>query len=68
MKKVIMKRMARIKLYKPRKIYKHRQIRIGRIYKKNKIYFGSSKKQKDRGVFRKLLKTFAAPILDIIAI
>ena len=34
------------------------------IYIKNKISFGSSKKQKGRRVFGKLLKTFAAPILD----
>ena len=66
-----MKRRTRIKLYKPRKIYKHRRIRRGRgkpYIKKNKIYFGSGKKQKGRGVFGKLLKTFAAPILDILPI
>ena len=59
-------------IYKPRKIYKHRRITRGcgkpyiniYIY----IYFGSSKKQKGRGVFGKLLKTFAALILDILPI
>ena len=68
MKKSNNEKKGKNKINKPRKIYKHRQIRRGRIYKKNKIYFGSGKKQKGRGVFRKLLKTFAAPILDIIPI
>ena len=32
------------------------------------IYFGCGKKQKGRGVFGRLLKTFAAPILDLLLI
>ena len=66
-----MKRRTRIELYKHRKIYKHRRIRRGRRkpYIKNiYIYFGRGKKQKGRGAFGKLLKTFAAPILDILPI
>ena len=32
------------------------------------IFFGCGKKQKGRGVFGRLLKTFAAPILDLLLI
>ena len=56
---------------KKRRIYKlkPRGIKRGRgrppyIKKNIYIYFGIGKKQKDRGVFGRLLKTFAAPILD----
>ena len=61
-----MKRRTRIKLYKSRKIFKTNWKRSQETIYKN--YFGSGKKQKGRGVFGKLLKTFAAPILDILPI
>ena len=63
-----MKRRARIKLYKPRKIYENWWIRRGRrkpyinIYIYIYIYFRRDKKQKGTGVFGKLLKTFAEKI------
>ena len=68
-----MKRRARIKFYKPRKgggrgkPYIKYNIYIY-IYTYIYIYIGSSKTQKGRGFFGKLLKAFAAPVLDVLPI